>query len=149
MVRWITPPAVCAALATAACGLPAMTASPEREAEARALLEELAAGQDDRLTARMSARVEGAQMAAQLPFLKSLVPQGPVPEGETVGWHANAGTAGSTYEVVRTYDYPDRVLTVSTMFMKEGAQWKVVGFHLAPTMKAGATPVTIAPPDPG
>jgi len=69
--------------------------------------------------------------------MKSMVPAGPVPKGAMVGWRANAGTGGMTYELNQTYDYPDRTLTVSTVFLKQGEVWKVLGFHIAPTMKPG------------
>ena len=121
-----------------ACGLPAATASAEREAEARALLEELIADRDAALAAKMSTLVDPAQMQAQLPFMKTLSPEGPVPQGKVEGWRANAGTGGSTYEMLQTYDYPDRTLRVSTVFRKEGDAWKVLSFHIGPTMKGGA-----------
>ncbi|MGA0546260.1 hypothetical protein ACO2Q1_13380 [Brevundimonas sp. VNH65] len=121
-----------------ACGLPAATASPEREAEARALLEDLVADRDAALADKMSSLVDLAEVQAQLPFMKTLVPEGAVPPGKVEGWRANAGTGGSTYEMLQTYDYPDRVLRVSTVFRKEGGVWKVLSFHIGPTMKGGA-----------
>jgi hypothetical protein len=123
-----------------ACGLPSMTASAEREAEAQALVEDIAAGREAEILRKMASNVDPAQVRAQMPFVRSLVPTGPVPQGVTVGWRANAGTGGSTYVLNRTYDYPDRTLTVETVFAKQGGTWKVAGFNVAPTMKPGATP---------
>lgn len=128
-----------------ACAVPAMTASAEREADARALLEDLVNDRDDVLISKMAAGVKPADVRAQLPFMKSLVPDGPVPQGVVVGWRANAGTGGSTYELAQTYDYPDRVLTVNTVFRKEGERWKALSFHIGPTMKAGQSPPVAVP----
>ena len=127
---------VASAFSLGACGVPAMTASPERAVEARVLLEDLATGRDDVLEQKLSRQVDRAQFRAQLPFLKTLVPQGPVPEGQTMGWQANAGTGGTTYALRQTYDYPDRTLTVDTTFIKQGEGWKVLAFFISPTMKA-------------
>lgn len=60
-----------------ACAVPAMTASAEREADARALLEDLVNDRDDVLISKMAAGVKPADVRAQLPFMKSLVPDGP------------------------------------------------------------------------
>lgn len=128
-----------------ACGVPSMTASPDREAEARALLEDLVNDRDDALVAKLSSQVKPADLRAQLPFMKSVAPKGPVPQGQVTGWGSNSGTGGTTYQISQTYDYPDRVLVVNTVFRKEGETWKVLGFHLTPTMKAGAAGETLIP----
>lgn len=122
------------------CGVPSMSASPERAAEARVLLEDLVAGRDEVLVEKAASQVDHAQLRAQRPFMKTLVPEGPVPEGATAGWRANAGTGGMTYELSQTYQYPDRVLTVNTTFIKQGEVWKVLAFYVAPTMKAAPSP---------
>lgn len=140
MFRPVSAAVVVALASVSACGLPAATASPEREAEARALLEDVVNERDEALIGKMSSRVNPAEVRAQLPFLKTLAPKGPVPQGQVTGWRANSGTGGTTYEISQTYDYPDRVLTANTVFVKEGDVWKVLGFHIAPTMKAGAPP---------
>lgn len=151
MFRSVSAAAAAVMLAgVTACGVPAMTASPDREAEARALLEDLVNDRDDALIAKMSSQVKPADVRAQLPFMKTMAPEGPVPQGQVTGWRANTGTGGTIYEVNQTYDYPDRVLVVNTVFRKEGETWKVLGFHIAPTMKAGAAgekmiPVEAAP----
>lgn len=140
MFRSLSAAAAVVVLASvSACGLPAATASPEREAEARALLEDLVNDRDDALVGKMASRLNPAEVRAQLPFLKSLAPEGPVPQGQVTGWGANSGTGGTTYEVAQTYDYPDRVLNVNTVFLKEGDTWKVLGFHVVPRMKVNAT----------
>lgn len=134
--------AVAAVLAISACGLPAATSSSERDQDAQVLLEDLAAGRDDALVAKMSSENDPSQVRAQLPFIKTLVPEGPVPQGTTTGWRANAGTDGTTYALVRTYEYPDRTLNVETTFIKQADTWKVAGFNVSPTMKANASAPT-------
>lgn len=144
MFRPVATVVMASAIASlSACGLPTATASPERAAEARVLLEDLAADRDQVLIGKMSSQLNAAQIGAQLPFMKSLVPDGAVPEGTVEGWRANAGTGGSTYELMQSYVYPDRTLRVSTVFRKEGEAWKVLGFHIAPVMTVGAPPLIV------
>ena len=57
MHRMIPASAVVATVAAlGACGMPSMAASPEREADARVLLEDLVAGRDDVLAGKMERR---------------------------------------------------------------------------------------------
>jgi hypothetical protein len=130
--------AVLAAVALSSCGVAsAMKASPEREADADALLADIGAGRADIILGKMSSENSPAQVRAQLPFLKTLTPTRPVPAGTTAGWRANVGTAGSTYELSRSYEYPDRTLTMAVIFKKEGEAWKVLRFNLNVTLKEG------------
>lgn len=132
--------AVAAIASIAACSMPTLEASPERDREAQALLEDIAADRDETVVAKMSSQNSAADLRVQLPFIKTLVPDGPPPQGVTRGWRANAGTGGMTYALTRSYDYPDRTLNVDTTFIKEGEAWKVLGFHVSPVMKPGAQP---------
>lgn len=127
--------AAVAVASLAGCSMPSMEASAEREAQAQTLLEDLAAARDDVVFSQMTTGADEAGFRAQMPFVKSMIPAGPVPKGVTVGWRANVGTGGATYAVQRTYDYPDRTLTVDSTFLKEGEVWKISSFHVAPTMK--------------
>jgi len=130
--------AIAAIAFVGACSMPSMEASPERDRDAQALLEDIAADRDDRVVGKMSAQNSEADLRAQLPFIKTLVPDGPPPQGVTSGWRANTGTGGTTYALRRSYDYPDRTLNVDTTFIKEGESWKVFSFHVSPVMKPGA-----------
>ncbi|QTC92011.1 hypothetical protein [Brevundimonas goettingensis] len=139
--------AVCAAMAVSGCGVaPAMKPNVERDAEADALLADISAGNADAVLARMSSENSPGQIRAQLPVLKTLVPTGAVPAGTTGGWRANVGTAGSTYELNRIYEYPDRTLALAVLFKKEGEAWKVFRFNLNVTLKEGATPPALPAP---
>ena len=128
--------AITAIASLAACSMPSFEASVEREAQAQTLLEDLAAGRDDLILGQLTAGSDEAGFRAQLPSIKSLIPTGPVPGGTTLAWRANAGTAGQTYALRRSYAYPDRTLTVDSIFLKEKEVWKIAGFHVAPTMTA-------------
>lgn len=130
--------AIAAIAFVGACSMPSFEASPERDREAQALLEDIAADRDDTVVAKMSSQNTAADLHAQLPFIKTLVPDGPPPQGVTNGWRANAGTGGTTYALTRSYDYPDRTLNVDTTFIKEGESWKVLSFQVSPVMKPGA-----------
>ena len=138
---------VCAAMTLSACGVAAaMKPNVERDAETDALLADIGAGRADVLMGKMSSENSPAQVRAQLPFLKTLVPEGAVPAGTTNGWRANAGTGGSTYELSRVYEYPDRTLTMDVIFKKQGEAWKVLRFNLNVNLKGDTTaPVEAAP----
>lgn len=140
--------AIAAFASVAACTMPSMEASPERDRDAQLLLEDIAADRDDALMAKMASQNDPAQIRAQLPFLKTLVPEGAPPQGVTRGWRANMGTGGTTYALTRSYEYPDRTLNVDTTFIKEGETWKVLGFHLSPTMKPVPAAATAGPDAP-
>ena len=132
--------AIVATAFVVACSMPSFEASPERDREAQTLLEDIAADRDETVVGKMSSGNSEADLRAQLPFIKTLVPDGPPPQGVTKGWRANAGTGGTTYALTRSYDYPDRTLNVDTTFIKEGESWKVFSFHVSPVMKPGAQP---------
>lgn len=134
-------------MAVAACSMPSLTGTPERNEEAQALMVALSAGDDAAIMESLTEENDAQQAAAQLPFLRSLVPEGPVPEGKTQGWQANSGTGGTTYALVRTYDYPDRVITQEVIFRKVGETWKVQGFHLNTNFKSGASPSGVPAPE--
>ena len=69
--------AIVAIASVAACSMPSMQASPERDREAQALLEDIAADRDDTVVAKMSSQNDAADLRTQLPFIKTLVPEGP------------------------------------------------------------------------
>ncbi|MFW2342035.1 hypothetical protein [Brevundimonas sp.] len=154
-MAWMRALAMVMTLAVAACSMPSLSGDENRNQEAQALMAALAAGDDARIAESMAAGTDPEQVAAQLPFMKSMLPAGPVPEGKTGGWQSNAGTAGTTYTLVRSYDYPDRVIVQNVVFRKEGDAWKVQGFHVNANFKPGATPegpaaeATGAAPDAG
>ena len=139
-MAWVRALGAVMMLAVAACSMPSLSGDEDRNQEAQALMVALAAGDDARITETMVAGTDPQQVAAQLPFMKSMLPEGPVPEGKTEGWQTNAGTAGTTYALVRSYDYADRVIVQNVVFRKEGDAWKVQGFHINANFKPGATP---------
>lgn len=139
-MAWVRAFAMVMMLAVAACSMPSLTGDEDRNQEAQALMVALAAGDDARIAEVMTADTDPQQVAAQLPFMTSMLPEGPVPEGKTEGWQTNAGTAGMTYGLVRSYDYPDRIINQNVVFRKEGEVWKVHGFHINANFKPGATP---------
>lgn len=139
--------AVCIAVALSGCGVAtAMKANPQRDAETDALLADIGAGRADAIIGKMSSENSPAQVRSQLPFLKTLVPEGAAPAGTTGGWRTFTGTGGSTYELSRVYEYPDRTLTMDVIFKKQGEVWKVLRFNLNVNLKGDATAPTEATP---
>ena len=139
-MAWVRALAMVMTLAVAACSMPALSGDEDRNQEAQAIMVALATGDDARITDAMAAGTDLEQVAAQRPFVKSMLPEGPVPEGKTEGWQTNAGTGGMTYSLVRSYDYPDRVIVQNVVFRKEGEVWKVHGYHINANFNPGPTP---------
>ncbi len=139
-----------AAFGLGACSMPTMEGDSERAADARALYADLVEGRDEALVARMSSVNDPATIRAQLPMLRTFAPAGPAPEPKPLGWSANTGTGGQQYSLAQEYEYPDRFVRTDTTFIKEGSDWKVLGFNVNARMKPGATapaaiPVAQAP----
>lgn len=132
--------AVAAALTLSGCGVAsAMKPSPERDADTDFLVSDVAAGRTEAVIGKMSSQASPYQVRAQMPFLRTLVPAGSVPEGKTVGWQAFTGTGGTTYTLQRAYEYPDRTLGVTATWRKEGEVWKALNFNINVQVKSGAT----------
>jgi hypothetical protein len=136
--------AVLAATMLAGCGGAVIGASAERDADTDALMSDLSAGRYDAIVARMSQDNSPEEVRAQLPFLKTMVPEGALPAGTTVGWQAFTGTGGTTYALSRTYEYPDRTLAVAATYRKEADVWKVQSININVQIKAG-TPAPVEP----
>jgi hypothetical protein len=149
--------AVVAATALSSCNVASvMKSNPERDADTDALIADIGAGRSDAIVGKMASGNSPQQIRAQLPFLKTLVPAGAVPQGKTVGWQTFAGTGGTTYSLNRAYEYPDRTLGVSATYRKQSEAWKVLNFNINVQLKPGATqpaqageaPVIVVRPEP-
>lgn len=132
--------ALAAILLVAGCHVQGTVSDPALNAEADVVFTELVTKQDDALVARMSKANDAAEVRAQLPYIQSLVAEGPPPQGAVVAYNNFMGTGERSYAVAKTYDYPDRVARVETVFIKEGEPWKVQSFNVNITMKPGYTP---------
>ena len=137
--------AACAAMVVSGCNVASvMKPNPERDADTDALVADIGAGRSDVIVGKMASGNSPAQVRAQLPFLKTLVPTGAVPHGKTVGWQSFSGTGGMTYSLNRAYEYTDRTLGVSAIYRKQGEAWKVQTFNINVQLKPGATPAARA-----
>lgn len=117
---------------------------PALNAEAQALYRDLATSNDAAVIGRMSAKNPPDTVRAQLPMLRNLIGNAPVPEPKVVGFQSVASTEGRFYVVQQDYAYPDRVAHVQTNFVKEGDGWKVFGFNVNVTI-TGAPPAAQGP----
>lgn len=98
--------------------------------EAEALYADLVQGRDDAIVARLDPAVDAAEFKAQLPLYRSLTAHGPVPEPRVTHSVKTKSTEGSFYEVAQDYTYPDRVVSQSTKFAKQGQAWKVRNLYV-------------------
>jgi len=146
-MAWVRALPMVLMLAVAACSMPSLTGNEDRNQDAQALMAALAKGDEATVVAFLTDENDAVEVKAQLPDLKSISPDGPVPEGNTTGWRSFVGTDGTTYEASRSYDYPDRVIHQNVIFRKQGESWKVHGFQLNATIKPGASPGVT--PEPG
>jgi hypothetical protein len=128
-----------AALLAAACNFHASTsqANAELNQTAEAVYQDLVAGRDDALVARMSPAVAPAQVRAQLPMLHDMVGGSPPPAPSVVGVRSVASSQGAFYSVRHTYDYTDKTVTADTEFRKEAEGWAIVNFNVHTVFKAG------------
>ncbi|WP_438851874.1 hypothetical protein [Brevundimonas nasdae] len=137
--------AVAAVSTLAACTFNANLpkSDPALNAEAQAFYGDLAAGQDEALLARMSSKNDAGAIRAQIPMLRNIIGNAPIPEPKVVGFQSVTSTQGRFYRVQQDYAYPDRVAHVETNFVKEGDGWKVLGFNVNITMTAAPGEATI------
>lgn len=104
-------------------------------AEAQANFADLVAGRDDAILARLSAENPVDAAKAQLPMLRQMVGDAPVPEAVVTGSQSVTGNQGSFYRVSQDYAYSDRVAHVQTNFIKQGGGWKIMAFNVNVNMK--------------
>ena len=129
-----------------ACTMQATTTGtdPVLNAEAEALYDDLVAGKDDALVARLAPTADVAAVRAQLPLDRSLTGAGAAPDPTVTNSVKTRSTEGSAYAVTQAYTYPDRVVTLSTDFAQLGEAWKVRSFKVEARMVPVAAPA--APP---
>ena len=111
---------------------------PALNAEAQALYRDLATSNDSAVIGRMSAKNPPDTVRAQLPMLRNLIGNAPVPEPKVVGFQSVASTEGRFYVVQQDYAYPDRVVHAYTALVKEGGVWKVQAFNINAQMKSAS-----------
>ena len=123
-----------------ACTMQATTSGtdPVLNAEAEALYDDLVAGQDDALVARLASTADVAAVRAQLPLYRSLTGSGAAPDPSVTNSVKTKSTEGNAYAVTQDFTYPDRVVSLSTDFAQQGEAWKVRSFKV----EARMTPVT-------
>lgn len=137
-----------AAIALAGCNFQATlpAENPTLNAEAEAMFEDLAAGRDQALLARLSSENKPEVVSAQLPVLKNLIGNASPPKPKVTGYQQTNSTQGKFYAVAQDYAYADRVAHVQTNFVQRDGAWKVLGFNVNVTMTAAPPPPVSAAP---
>lgn len=133
-------------LALGACSPP--KADAEREAQADRTLSRTIAGEFDALLAEAAPPLEDtATTRSQLAQAREALPRTTPPEGRTVSWRHETGTAGERYFLQREYAFPNHVIATETVMTKgPDGRWRVVGFHFngATAAEAKAMGFTLA-----
>lgn len=127
-MRYLRGIALACLLALGACS--GLKADPAREAQADRVLAQVIAGDGAAIMAQASPQLNTPEAPAQLAQMQSVLPKSPPPEGRTVTWSHQIGTAGEQYELAREYAFPEHVIVTQTLMVKSGeGQWQVAGFH--------------------
>lgn len=139
-MRLATPLMLATAALLAGCQFHASTSQGNAALNAEALVvyRDLIEGRNDAIVARMSSASNPAQVRAQLPMLKTMAGDCITSAPAVRGTQSMISNQGSTYTVAHAYECPDRMVEVSTTFIKQGETWKVHGFNVNATMAAPA-----------
>jgi len=102
----------------------------ELNQEAEAVYDDLLAGDDAAIVARMSSDNDPEQIGRQLPMLRDMVGYDSAPNPIVLSSTQQTSNAGRTYEVRQSYSHPDRIVVMRTQFLREGEAWRVQGLNL-------------------
>lgn len=115
-------------LLLSACSLP--PADADRVAQAEQALHAVETGDKAALDAMITDRIRPDLTDEMLAALTSYVPAGAPGAAKTVSWQSGMTNGQGVYRVVREYPYPDAVMTVDTVMVRDGKEWKVDGIHV-------------------
>ena len=139
--------------AAALSGCEALTLDPAAETTAKTAYQHFWKGEDAELEAMFEPSLRGPKLRGQLVQIRTLIPKGPPPAPKTVNWTTFAGTGGVTTTLVHEYDYPQNVVTVTTVLSPIAAKpgWVIKGFNVnlslsdAPAASSAAPAAPAAP----
>jgi hypothetical protein len=124
--------AIAAALAVAGCQYSARVtgSNDELNQQADTIYEELLAGDDAAIVARMSSENDPQRVAQQLPMLRDMVGHDSAPDPIVLSTTQATDNSGRTYTVEQSYSHPDRIVVARNEFIRENDVWRLRGFHL-------------------
>ena len=113
-----------------ACNMMEALGNDELNAQADAIIAELASGNQEAVIARMSSANDVNVVRQQMPSVAALVPQMPPPPGVVTGVNSQTSTSGNTYSVSKTYTYADGVMLADFTFIQEAGVWRLHTFNI-------------------
>lgn len=121
-----------AALALAGCQYSTSFSgsNDELNAEADAVYEELLAGDDAAIVARMSSENNPELVAQQLPMLRDMVQDDAAPDPTVLSSLQTNENGVRGYTVEQSYSHPDRLVVARSEFVQENDAWKLRGINL-------------------
>lgn len=144
--------AATAALALSACQYSTSISgsNDELNAEANTIYQELLAGDDAAIVARMSSENNPQLVSQQLPMLREMVDAETAPAPVVVSSLQTNDNGRRGYTVEQSYSHPDRVVVVRSEFVQENEAWKLRGINLNVEMTgSGQGPATEPANEPG
>jgi|APTNR8051073442_1049403.scaffolds.fasta_scaffold48007_2 hypothetical protein len=131
-MRLISILAAIAVLSAGGCQYSASVSgsSAELNEEAEAVYDDLLAGDDAAIVARMSSDNDPAQISQQLPMLRDMVGFDRAPDPMVLSSTQQTSSAGRIYVVEQSYSHPDRIVVMRTQFLREGEDWRIQGLNL-------------------
>ncbi|MBN8552493.1 MAG: hypothetical protein J0L52_06325 [Caulobacterales bacterium] len=131
-MRLIPALAIVVALAAAGCQYSASVSGSNAELnqEAEAVYDDLLAGDDAAIVARMSSENDPQLVARQLPMLREMVGHDSAPDPIVLSSIQATDNSGRTYTVEQSYSHPDRIVVTRNEFVRENDAWRLRGIHL-------------------
>ena len=150
-MRLMSALAVAVSLGLAACqySTSITSSNDELNQQAEAVYDELLAGDDAAIVARMSSENDAQLVGRQLPMLRDMVGYDTAPDPivlSTLQTNEN-GTRG--YTVEQSYSHPDRIVVMRSEFVQQNDVWKLRGINVNVEMTGsgqgpGSVPATSA-----
>lgn len=125
------------ALCLTACGVAQISPDPQAIADTDAAFQELAAGNDKALLARLPKEVsENPGQVRLIGLMRQLLPKAKAKPYDFVGWRVFAGTGGRQHTVILRYAYDNgEYITTTAVFTKPETDgpWKMVSLNINPS----------------
>lgn len=121
----------------AACGGQSLSADPQAIADTDAAFQELTAGNEKALLARLPKEVsENPGQVRLIGLMRQLLPPAKARPYQLVGWRTYAGTGGRQHNVVLRYAYDNgEYITTVAQFTKPDANgpWQMISLNIRPS----------------
>jgi hypothetical protein len=132
-----------------ACGAQSLSADPQVIANTDAAFQEMAAGNEKALLARLPQAISADPgQVRMIRALREFLPKAKAKPYELVGWHSFAGTGGRQHDVVLRYTYDNgEHITATALFIKSRPDepWKMMSLNVKPSSPDEVAAPVISP----